>query len=74
VASPKKTAAARFAAYSSLALALPASTLVGYLIGYWLDHAFGTKWLTVLFLLLGIAAGFAQLIRRIVSDARDGDA
>ena len=35
------------AEYSSLALLLPLSTFVGYLIGYWLDKAFGTTWLSI---------------------------
>jgi F0F1-type ATP synthase assembly protein I len=73
VTGPKKTAA-RFAEYSSLALLLPASTVVGYLIGHWLDGALGTTWLTILFLVLGSAAGFVQLIRQIMRDARDDDA
>jgi F0F1-type ATP synthase assembly protein I len=74
VASAKKTGIARFAEYSSLALALPASTLVGYLIGHWLDRSFGTKWLTIVFLILGTVGGFTQLIRQILRDSRDDDA
>ena len=73
MAAPKKTPAARFGQYSSLALALPASTFVGYLIGYWLDRKFGTHWLTIAFLILGSAAGFIQLIRQIIRDERDDD-
>jgi F0F1-type ATP synthase assembly protein I len=68
---PGKTPAARYAEYSGLALLLPASTFVGYLIGYWLDRAFGTTWLRIVFLILGSAAGFAQLIRQIMRDSRD---
>jgi F0F1-type ATP synthase assembly protein I len=73
VAGTKKTAA-RFAEYSSLALMLPASTVVGFLIGRWLDGMFGTIWLKILFLVLGSAAGFVELIRRIMRDSRDDDA
>jgi F0F1-type ATP synthase assembly protein I len=58
----------------SLALVLPASTFVGYLIGYWLDRKFGTGWLQILFLILGSVAGFVQLIRQILRDSRDDDA
>jgi F0F1-type ATP synthase assembly protein I len=74
VAERKKTAAARAAEYSSLAFVLPASTFVGYLIGYYLDKAFGTTWLRILFLILGSVAGFVQLIRQIMRDSRDDDA
>lgn len=52
-----------FARYFSLALLLPVSTLVGYGMGYGLDHMFGTTYLKTVFMLLGSAAGFVQLIR-----------
>jgi F0F1-type ATP synthase assembly protein I len=67
----KKTIARRAAEYSSLALVLPASTFVGYLIGYWLDGRFGTDWLRIVFLILGTVGGFVQLIRQIMQDSRD---
>jgi F0F1-type ATP synthase assembly protein I len=68
---PKKTAASQYAVYTSLALLLPASTLVGYAIGSWLDKRLGTHWLAIVFLILGSAGGFVQLIRRIVRDSSD---
>jgi F0F1-type ATP synthase assembly protein I len=72
---PKKpTAAARYAQYSSLALLLPVSTFVGYLIGHALDKHFGTAWLQVLFLILGSAGGFVTLIRQILRDSNDDGA
>ncbi len=70
----KKSMAARAAEYSSLALLLPVSTFVGYLIGSWLDQRFGTEWLRILFLILGSVAGFVQLIRQIMRDSRDDGA
>ena len=71
MAQRKKSAIARAAEYSSLAMVLPASTFVGYGIGYWLDHLLGTTWLKVLFLILGSVAGFTTLIRQILRDAND---
>jgi F0F1-type ATP synthase assembly protein I len=50
---------------------LPAATFVGYAIGYLLDKAFGTQFWYLVFLLLGIAAGFVQLIRRLLRDTSD---
>ena len=70
---PRKTAAARYAEYTSLALMLPAATFIGYLIGHWLDARLGTHWLSILFLILGSAAGFVQLVRQIMQDSRDDD-
>ena len=56
---------ARVGRYSALAFILPASTFVGYAIGYLLDRAFGTNFLYLVFLLLGIAAGFIRLLRDV---------
>ncbi len=55
--------------YTSLAVALPAATAVGYGLGYLLDRVFGTRFLRIVFLLLGIAAGFVQLIRQVNKDS-----
>ncbi len=57
--------------YTSLAFLLPVSTFVGYAIGYLLDRAFGTHFLYLVFLILGIVSGFVQLIRQIQRDTRD---
>lgn len=55
--------------YTSLAVTLPAATAVGYVIGTLLDRLFHTHFLYIVFLLLGIAAGFIQLIRQVQKDA-----
>ena len=63
---PKKQSwQAQAGAWMELAFVLPASTFVGYAIGYLLDKAFGTHWLYMVFLLIGIAGGFQQLLRGI---------
>jgi len=54
--------------YLSLATLLPAATAVGYGIGYGLDHLFHTRFLKIVFLLLGIAGGFINLIRELDRD------
>jgi F0F1-type ATP synthase assembly protein I len=55
----------QMARYSQLALALPAATVVGLIIGWclakWLHH----DWLEIAGLLLGIAAGFVELVRTV---------
>jgi F0F1-type ATP synthase assembly protein I len=55
--------------YSYLAFLLPVSTFVGYIIGYLLDKVFHTHFLYLVFLLLGIASGFIELIRELNRDA-----
>jgi F0F1-type ATP synthase assembly protein I len=59
--------------YTSLAFMLPAATLVGYAIGYLLDRAFHTHFLYLVFLVLGIVAGFVQLVRQVNADTRNDD-
>ena len=68
----KRTTAARYAQFTGLALLLPASTFVGYAIGYYLDKAFGTTWLRIVFLILGSVAGFVTLIREVMRES-NGD-
>lgn len=57
--------------YLSLALMLPVATLVGLGIGYLLDGALGTRFLKVVFLVIGSAAGVVELIRRLIHLTRD---
>jgi len=67
----KKSFAALVSEYTALAFLLPTATFVGYAIGYLLDKAFGTRFLYLVFLIIGIAAGFMQLIRQVSRDTRD---
>ena len=68
----KPTKAAISAArYISIASLLPASTFVGYAIGYALDLWLGTQYLKIVFLILGIVAGFMQLVRQLMTDIHD---
>ncbi len=56
--------------YMSLAFILPSSTFVGWLIGYLLDRAFGTHFLYIVFLLLGIIAGFVSFLRQLMIETK----
>jgi F0F1-type ATP synthase assembly protein I len=69
----KKPLMAQVAEYTTLAFLLPVTAVVGYFMGYLLDKAFGTHFLYIVFLLLGIAAGFVQLIRVLLRDTRNTD-
>ena len=57
----------QIARYSQLGLLLPAATFVGWLIGVGLDKWLHTTWLYLAGLLLGIVAGFVELIRTVMS-------
>jgi ATP synthase protein I len=49
---------------STVGLNLVLSTFVGLAIGYGLDKFFNSSpWLTIIFLILGIIAGFRELVR-----------
>jgi len=53
--------------YSQLAFIFPAATVAGWLIGLALDHWLHTTWLYLAGLILGIIAGFVELIRTVTS-------
>jgi F0F1-type ATP synthase assembly protein I len=57
----------QLADYSQLAVIFPAATVIGWLLGLLLDHWLHTTWLYLVGLLLGIAAGFVELIRAFLS-------
>jgi F0F1-type ATP synthase assembly protein I len=63
----KKSLILQLANYSQLAFIFPAATVVGWLIGAGLDHWLHTTWLYLVGLILGIVAGFVQLIRLVTS-------
>ena len=47
---------------ASMGIAMVVSTFIGLIIGIYLDKYFDTKpWLTIIFLVLGIAAGFRNI-------------
>jgi F0F1-type ATP synthase assembly protein I len=63
----KKSMLVQLANYSQLAFIFPAATVVGWLIGLGLDHWLHTTWLYLVGLILGIIAGFVELIRTVTS-------
>ena len=54
---------ASFGRYLALGMTLPASSLAGYGLGYWLDQQFHTSFLKYVMLGLGTVGGFMQLVR-----------
>lgn len=63
----KKSVLVQLARYSQLAFIFPAATFAGWLIGAGLDRWLHTTWLYLLGLILGIVAGFVELIRTVTS-------
>ncbi len=57
---------------SSVGIQLVLSTFAGLAIGYFLDKFFKTfPWLTAIFLIIGIIAGFSELLK--VARRQDGN-
>lgn len=56
----------QLARLSTIGVSLVAATAIGLAIGYGLDRVLGTSpWLTLMFTLFGIAAGFLNLFRDV---------
>ncbi len=60
---------AQVANYAQLAFVFPAATVVGWLIGVGLDKWLHTTWLYIAGLILGIVAGFVELIRTVAKNS-----
>lgn len=52
-------------ALMSAGMVFPISIAIGYAMGYYLDRWFGTTWLTMVFILFGMVAGFVGFFRSI---------
>jgi F0F1-type ATP synthase assembly protein I len=65
--SDKRNTWIQLARYSQLAFVFPAATVVGWLIGAALDRWLHSTWLYLVGLILGIIAGFVELIRTALS-------
>ena len=57
----------QMAKYSQLAFVFPAATVAGWLLGVALDRWLRTTWLYIAGLIVGIIAGFVELIRAALS-------
>ncbi len=62
-ANSKRSWMLQLARYSQIGFALPAATVIGWAFGKLLDRWLHTSWLYFAGLILGIIAGFIELIR-----------
>ena len=62
---PKNTPMQQVGEYMGLAFLLPISVVIGYAIGYYLDQWFGTTYLRIIFLVLGVVSGFISLVKEL---------
>ena len=66
-----KTKWVEIESYIQLGVLLPAATFIGWLFGHLLDVHFHTRWIYLVGLALGIAAGFVQLFRTVLKAGND---
>ncbi len=67
----KRSPLVQLARYSQLAFVLPACTVVGWLIGAALDRWLHMTWLYLVGLVVGIVAGFIELVRTVMRSEKD---
>jgi ATP synthase protein I len=68
---PRQVAASALARGTRYAAEIAVATVVGFGLGWFLDRQFGTgPWLAILFLMLGVAAGFRNLLRAVEQETR----
>ncbi len=59
---------------STVGLVMVFATVIGLFFGHWLDTKFGTApWLTALFFLLGLFAGFRNLFTHVRESQKELD-
>jgi F0F1-type ATP synthase assembly protein I len=54
-----------------IGLLIPAATMIGWLGGVALDHAFHQNWIYLVGLLLGATAGFVQMFRIVLKNTKE---
>lgn len=59
--------------YLQLGITLPAAVFIGWVVGALLDRWLHTHWITFAGLMLGIIAGFVQLIRVAIAAGKEAD-
>jgi len=67
----KKDPLVALARYSEIGFIIPASVLLGFILGKLLDYWLHTRWLYLVGLLFGAVVGFTQMIRMALSSLKD---
>ena len=70
-AKKEKNLLVQAARYTEMGFIIPAGAFAGLLLGKLLDYWLGTHWIYIAGVVLGIIAGFIQMIRMAVSASHD---
>lgn len=54
-----------------IALVLPAATFIGWAVGLGLDHWLRLQWVSVAGLLVGVLAGFVEIVRAVAKLSKE---
>lgn len=57
--------------YTALATQLPFTIMAGYGLGYGLDYLFGTTWLRIALLMVGIVGGLGNIVIQVLRDSKN---
>lgn len=72
--SPKpngKSSTANLIRYSEIGFIVPASVILGLIVGRLIDHWLGTSWIYIAGVIFGAIVGFIQLIRMVMRAEKD---
>lgn len=67
----EKSLLVQAARYSEMGFIIPAAAFVGLLLGKLFDHWLGTHWIYIAGVVLGIIAGFVQMIRMAMAASHE---
>jgi F0F1-type ATP synthase assembly protein I len=67
----KESAWVTVARYSEIGFMIPASVIVGYLLGLLADHLLRTHWIYLVGIIVGAVAGFYSMIKRALASSKD---
>lgn len=69
----KKNPLVTIVRYSEIGFILPASVLLGYLVGTAIDHWLHAEWAVIAGVLFGVVAGFVSMIRMAMRSEDEKD-
>jgi F0F1-type ATP synthase assembly protein I len=70
-AKKEKNLLVQAARYTEMGFIIPAAAFAGLLLGKLFDHWLGTHWIYIAGVVLGIIAGFVQMIRMAMAASND---
>ena len=67
----KSMSTASLVRYSEIGFIIPASVILGLIVGKLIDHWLGTKWVFIAGVIFGAIIGFVQMIRMVLKAEKE---